>query len=48
MAGLISQGSTWTLMLRDKNKLRAFQNGVLRRVFVSSRDEVTRRLEKTA
>ena len=33
---------TWSLTLREKRKLRAFENMVLRRVFGPRRDEVTR------
>jgi len=32
---------TWTLTLREKRRLRVFENRVLRRVFESKRDEVT-------
>jgi len=31
---------TWSLALREKRRLRVFQNRVLRRVFVPKRDEV--------
>ena len=32
---------TWSLTLREKRKLRVFENMVLRRMFVPRRDEVT-------
>ena len=32
---------TWSLALRDEQRLRVFKNRVLRRVFVPKRDEVT-------
>jgi hypothetical protein len=32
---------TWTLILREKRKLRVFENRVLRRIYGSNRDEVT-------
>ena len=32
---------TWSLTLREKRRLRVFENRVLRRVFGSKRDEVT-------
>jgi hypothetical protein len=32
---------TWSLTLKDEHRLRAFQNGVLRRIFGPKRDEVT-------
>jgi hypothetical protein len=38
----------WSLTLREEHRLRVFENRVLRRIFGPKRDEVTRRLEKTA
>jgi hypothetical protein len=32
---------TWSLMLREKHRLRVFENRVLRRIFGPKRDEVT-------
>ena len=32
---------TWSLTLRDKRRLRVFENRVLRRIFGPKRDEVT-------
>jgi hypothetical protein len=32
---------TWSLTLREKHKLRVFENRVLRRIFGPTRDEVT-------
>jgi hypothetical protein len=32
---------TWPLTLRDENRLRVFENKVLRRIFGPKRDEVT-------
>jgi hypothetical protein len=32
---------TWSLTLREKHRLRAFENKVLRRIFGPKRDEVT-------
>jgi len=33
---------TWSLTLREKSKLRLFENRVLRRIFEPMRDEVIR------
>ena len=33
---------TWSLTLREEPRLSVFENRVLRRIFVSKRDEVTR------
>jgi hypothetical protein len=32
---------TWSLTLREKHRLRVFENKVLRRIFGPKRDEVT-------
>jgi hypothetical protein len=32
---------TWSLTLREKHRLRVFENGVLRRIFGPKRDGVT-------
>jgi len=32
---------TWSFILREKRRLRVFENSVLRRIFVPKRDEVT-------
>jgi hypothetical protein len=32
---------TWPLPLREERRLRVFENRVLRRIFVSKRDEIT-------
>jgi len=37
---------TWSLTLREVRRLRVFEKRVLRRLFVSKRDEVTGGLEK--
>ena len=37
---------TWSLTLREKPRLRVFENRVLRRIFGPQRDEVTRELRK--
>ena len=37
---------TWSLTLREKRRLRVFENRVLRRVFGPKRDEVTREWRK--
>ena len=37
---------TWSLTLREERRLRVFENRVLRRVFGSKRDEVTRERKK--
>jgi len=37
---------TWSLTLREERRLRVFDNRVLRRIFVPSRDEVTGELRK--
>ena len=39
---LVLYGSeTWSLTVREKRRLRVFENGVLRRIFGPKRDEVT-------
>jgi hypothetical protein len=37
---------TWSLTLREKHRLRVFENKVLRRIFGPKRDEVTREWRK--
>jgi hypothetical protein len=37
---------TWLLILREKRRLRVFENRVLRRIFGPKRDEVTREWKK--
>jgi hypothetical protein len=37
---------TWSHALRDENRLRVFENRVLRKIFVLKRDEVTRQWRK--
>ena len=37
---------TWSLTLRDERRLRVFENRVLRRVFVPTKDEVTEEWRK--
>jgi len=37
---------TWSLTLREERRLRAFENRVLRRMFGSKRNEVTREWRK--
>ena len=37
---------TWSLTLREKRRLRVFENRVLRRIFGPNRDEVTGELRK--
>ena len=37
---------TWSLTLREERRLRVFENRVLRTVFGSKRDEVTRERKK--
>jgi hypothetical protein len=37
---------TWSLTLREERRLRVFQNKVLRRIFGTKRDEVTRECRK--
>jgi hypothetical protein len=39
---------TWSLILREEHKLRAYENRVLRRISGPKRDEVTEDREKTA
>jgi hypothetical protein len=38
---------TWSLILREERRLRAFENRVLMRIFGSKRDKITREVEKT-
>jgi hypothetical protein len=37
---------TWSLTLREERRLRMFQNRVLRRIFGSMRDEVTKGMKE--
>jgi hypothetical protein len=37
---------TWSLTLREECRLRVFENRVLRRIFGTKRDEVTRQWRK--
>jgi hypothetical protein len=37
---------TWSLTLREERRLKVFENRVLRRIFGSKREEVTRELRK--
>ena len=37
---------TWSLTLREERRLRVFENGVLRKIFVRRRDEVAREWRK--
>jgi len=39
---------TWSLTLREKRKLRVFENRVLRRIFGPRKDEVTGGMEEIA
>jgi hypothetical protein len=39
---------TWSLTIMEEHRLRVFENRVLSRIFGPTRDEVDRRLEKTA
>jgi hypothetical protein len=39
---------TWSLTVREKHKLRVFENRVLRRIFEPKRDRVTGGVEKVA
>jgi hypothetical protein len=38
---------TWSLTLREEQRLRVFENSVLRRIFGPKRDEATGEVEKT-
>jgi len=37
---------TWSLTLREERRLKVFENRVLRRIFGSKRDEITRKWRK--
>jgi hypothetical protein len=39
---------TWSLTLREEDRLSVFESRALRRIFGPKRDEVIKRLEKTA
>ena len=39
---------TWSLILREENKMRVFQNAVFRRIFGPRRDEVMGGMEEIA
>jgi hypothetical protein len=38
---------TWSLILRNEYRQRAFKNRVLRKIFGTMKDEGNRRMEKT-
>jgi len=38
---VLYESKTWSLTLREKRRLRAFENGVLRRIFGPKWDKVT-------
>jgi hypothetical protein len=38
---MVYLNTTWSLTLREKHRLRVFENRVLRRIFGPNRDEVT-------
>jgi hypothetical protein len=40
LPGVLDGCETWSLILRNKHRLRVFENRVLRRIFGSKRDEV--------
>jgi hypothetical protein len=40
-ASFLYESETWSLTLRERHRLREFENRVLRRVFGRKRDEVT-------
>ena len=44
---VLCECETWSLLLREKRRLRVFENRVLRRIFGPNRDEVTGGVEKT-
>jgi len=47
LSGCVLYGyETWSLILREKLRLRVFENRVLRRIFGPKRDEVTREWRK--
>ena len=48
MPVILYECRTWCLTLREENKLRVFENRVLRKTFVSKRDEATEELQKIA
>jgi hypothetical protein len=45
---ILYECKTWCLTLREVNKLRVFENRVLRKTSGSKNDEATEELEKTA
>ena len=38
--------TTWSLTLREENRLKVFENKVLRRIFGAKKDEITGELRK--
>jgi hypothetical protein len=38
---VLCEFETWSLILREKRRLRVFENRVLRRIFGTNRDEIT-------
>jgi hypothetical protein len=44
----LSGFETWSLILREEQRLRVFENRVLRRIFGPKRDKVTGEMEKTS
>ena len=45
---LAMTSETWSLILREKRKLRVFENKVLRRIFGPRRGEITGGMEEIA
>jgi hypothetical protein len=41
LPGVLYGCETWSLTLRDEHRMRVCENRVLRRIFISKRDEVT-------
>jgi hypothetical protein len=48
LPAVLYECATWSLSLREKRRLKVFENIVLRRIFELKRDEVTKRLKGTA
>jgi len=51
LAAVLCECETWSLILREKRRLRVYENRVLRRIFGPNRDEITgvwRKLHKEA
>jgi len=45
---VVYRHEAWPVLLKEKHRLRAFENGVWREIFRPKRDKQTKATEKTA